>query len=494
MKKRILLILIISALTLALLSACSARDSSSAPSDSGESITANEFNEITELGFSKVAEEPVSVFRLSVNSAAYSNLRGYINQGYTINKNQIRIEEIVNYFRYDYASPEEGKALAMDAKLYGCPWNEDAHLLRVGVKAEDIQTDGTRNNLVFLLDVSGSMSAANRLPLVQQSFNLLLDTLGENDTVSIVTYAGRNQVLLSGGSGAQKPQISAIINNLSAGGSTAGADGINTAYQLAEQYFVEGGNNRVILATDGDFNVGVSTQNGLKNLISEKRESGIYLSVLGFGYGNLKDNKLETLANNGNGNYAYIDTIQEARKVLVEEIGGTLNVVARDAKARVEFNPAKVDSYRLLGYENLMLTQDQWEDTSTDSGEIGSGFTVTAVYEVILADDPEAESTMEDHLLNVQIRYQSPNLSDTTEYSEELYADAADITDFPDEDMKFISAVIETCLVLRQSIYKGTSNLDNALARLNALDCVVSDPYRAEFKTLVEKLIANYDY
>ncbi|MFA5449759.1 MAG: von Willebrand factor type A domain-containing protein, partial [Clostridia bacterium] len=339
----------------------------------------DEFTEITENKFLKASEFPSSSFALTVSTAAYPNLRRYINNGYKINKNQVRIEEIVNYFKYDYPAPNDGDPLSVQANFFDCPWNEEAKLLTVGLRAEDVEIGSIHNNLVFLLDVSGSMRGADRLGLMQSAFLLLLDNLGENDVVSIVTYAGGDSVLLSGANGAEKDRISNVIDDLAAGGSTAGAAGIVTAYELAEEYFIEGGNNRVILATDGDFNVGISSREGLESLITQKRESGIYLTALGFGFGNLKSNNLETLANKGNGSYAYIDTINEARKVLVEEIGGTLYTIARDAKARVEFNPEYVDSYRLLGYENLLLTEEQWEEPEADAGEIGAGFTVTAV-------------------------------------------------------------------------------------------------------------------
>lgn len=447
----------------------------------------NEFNEIVENAFMNVSENPVSTFALSVNTAGYSLLRRNINNNETIDKNQIKVEEIVNYFKYDYPEPEQGDPLSINASLFDCPWS-DAKLLTVGLKAENIDFSNVRNNIVFLLDVSGSMMSEDKLGLMKRAFLMMIDNLNQNDTVSIVIYAGSNKVLLKGENGSEKAKISKAIEDLSAGGSTAGADGIKTAYAIAAEYFVQGGNNRVILATDGDFNVGISSQKELEKFISNKRATGVYLTVLGFGYGNLKDNKLETLANKGNGNYAYIDSINEARRVLVEEVGGTMNIVARDAKARVEFNPAKVHSYRLIGYENHLLTEEEWEEESTDAGEIGSGFTVTAVYEVILQDSEE-ESTMEDNLLSVQIRYKSPDVNDNTVLELSIYVNASNITDNPTEDMIFIGALVETCLILRDSQYKGTSNINNVLTRISSLQSVTENSYRAEFKTLVEKLL-----
>lgn len=447
----------------------------------------NEYNEIIENPITMVTEQPLSTFSLDVNTAGYSNLRRHIVNGYKINKNQVRIEEMVNYFSYDYPEPEEGKPFSVTTAISPSPWNANSHLLTIGLKAEDVEMTDLNNNLVFLLDVSGSMQGPDRLGLIQSAFSLLLDNLNDTDTVSIVTYAGSNRVLLENGSIADKDNILSIIESLSAGGSTAGANGIVTAYQLAEEYFIPGGNNRVILATDGDFNVGVSSQEGLHDLISEKRNSGVYLTVLGFGHGNLMDDKLETLANNGNGNYAYIDTIQEARKVLVEEIGGTLKTVARDVKAQVEFNPAKVFSYRLLGYENKLLTIEDFENPMKDSGEIGAGHSITAVYEIVLLDSEEP-STMDDNYLSVNIRYKDPdiNLEDVLEMK--VYTDISNVTDEPSEDILFISALIETALLLRDSDYKGTSNYNSIIARLNALNSVATDPYREEFLTLVNIL------
>jgi len=453
-----------------------------------EYLTGNTYDEIVENDFIKTKDNAVSTFALHVNTAGYSMLRRTINGKSAIDKNQIKVEEIVNYFKYDYPVPTEGP-LSVNANLFDCPWSQNK-LLTVGLKAEEVETGNVRNNLVFLLDVSGSMMGEDRIGLLQKSFLMLLDNLNQNDVISIVTYAGSDKVLLKGENGNSKAKISGIIEELNASGSTAGAKGIQTAYTIAEEYFIQGGNNRVILATDGDFNVGINNKTELENFISTKRSTGIYLTVLGFGYGNLKDDKLEALANKGNGNYAYIDTINEARRVLVEEIGGTLNIVARDTKARVEFNPAKVDSYRLIGYENHLLTEEEWNDDGTDAGEIGSGFTVTAVYEVIL-NDSEEESTMGANLLSVQIRYKSPDTNDDTVNEILIYADESKILAIPNEDMLFISAVVEFCLILRDSQYKGTSNINNVLARLNQLSSVGQNSYRAEFKTLVQKLINN---
>lgn len=450
----------------------------------------NDYLEITENPFVDASEYPSSMFALSVSTAAYSNLRRYVNGNKTINKNQINIEQIVNYFSYDYAEPEENLPLSVTPSLFSCPWNENAHLLTVGLKAETIQTTDLSNNLVFLLDVSGSMLGADRIGLMIESFLLLLENLDENDIISIVTYAGAKQILLDGGNGAEKTQIAAIIQDLSAGGSTAGAQGIQTAYQLAQKHFIEGGNNRVILATDGDFNVGVSSNEALNDLISQKRQTGVYLTALGFGSGNLQSDMMETLANNGNGTYAYIDTINEARKVLVEEIGGTLNIVARDAKARVDFNPEYIDSYRLLGYENLLLTEEEWQNPETDAGEIGSGFTVTAVYEVIFRTDADIDSE-DATFLDAAIRYKSPNVADEEQLEIKVSCAKNNIHTTPTRDMAFISALVETCLLLRNSQYKGTADMTNVNSRLAEMD-LSDDPYMEEFRELAIKIENQY--
>ncbi len=493
--KKIIFIMVIAVLFLASLSACK-MSADLAPSDNyysineSESITdGNTYEEIVEQPFMAVSEQPTSYISMDTNSAAYANLRNCILNGYAINPNQVRTEDMVNYFDYNYDEPTGNEILSRNVEMATCPWNEDNMLLKIGLQAEEIDATEISNNLVFLLDVSGSMNSSNKLGLLQEAFTMLVENLGSDDRVSIVTYAGADRVLLEGVSGDEKETILETISSLSAGGSTAGADGINTAYELAEEYFITGGNNVVMLATDGDFNVGVSTNWGLNNLISEKRETGIYLSVYGFGYGNLRDDKMESLATNGNGTYAFIDSVTEARKQLVEEIGGTFNIVARDVKAKIEFNPAKIESYRIIGYENTLLTSDEWEDNSTDAGEIGSGHSVTAIYEIVLADANNTEqSTMDENLLEISIKYKSPVVGEdeVLELTELIGEDY--ITQTPSNDMQFISAVVEFSLVLRDSEYKGTSSLETILARLNTLD-LSDDSYKAEFKSIIEAMI-----
>lgn len=440
----------------------------------------DEFQEITENPFVKTSEQPTSNMSLSANTASYSYIRNMIKQNKDVAANAVRIEEMINYFKYDYQKPEGDQKFGFNSYYMPTPWNNDTGLLFIGMQAEDIVFTDVRHNLVFLIDVSGSMSSENKLPLVQQSFTLLLEQLGPQDRVSIVTYASNDRIALEGATGDEKLKIEAVIQDLYASGSTAGSKGIQTAYQVAEKYFIEGGNNRVILATDGDFNVGISSTSGLEEFITEKRDTGIYLSVLGFGYGNLKDNKLETLARHGNGNHAYIDSLLEARKSLVENLNGTLYTVAKDAKAQLDFSNSRVLEYRLIGYENRMLTDEEFEDEDTDAGEIGAGHQVTVVYEVKLSDDSIIS------LGSVKVRYKNPNQETDAVLEQTHQINLADYSAIP-EDYHFISAIIEFGLILRNSEYKRSANIDNIIERITPLSKVKNDPYRAEFLEIVTK-------
>lgn len=462
-----------------------------------------EYSALEEPGFLAVANNPLSTFSADVDTAAYGNLRRMIEDGYSLDEipeGAVRIEEMLNYFTYDYKLPEKGEPFGVTTVLGDCPWNEDAKLLQIGLKTQEIDfSEAPDSNLVFLLDVSGSMYADDKLPLLQKSFSMLVNELTEKDTVSIVTYAGSDEVILKGVSGDDKETIIEALDSLEASGSTNGADGIETAYELAKKYFIEGGNNRVILATDGDLNVGVSSESDLKELVTEKKESGIYLSVLGFGTGNIKDNKMETLADNGNGNYAYIDSVAEAKKVLVDEMGATLVTVAKDVKLQVEFNPAYVKGYRLLGYENRTLATEDFDDDKKDAGEIGAGHMVTALYEIIPADSKqeikESELKYQDNdqnagvkngeWLNLKIRYKEPDGDESIlkEYpvSEDCYSKN------PNEDFYFAAAVAEFGLVLRDSEYKGDASLEQVRELLKNVD-TDEDDYKDEVVYLVKKL------
>lgn len=343
----------------------------------GSFESGEEYSRWEEKGFSSVLQSPLSTFAADVDTASYSNLRRMITDGYSLEgipEGAVRIEEMLNYFTYNYQEPKGNDPFGVTTVIGQCPWNEEAQLLMVGLKTEDIDyADAPASNLVFLLDVSGSMDSYDKLPLLQEAFGILAENLTEKDRISIVTYASGDRIVLEGAKGSQTGKIKRALNSLEAGGGTYGSKGIETAYRIAEENFIEGGNNRIILATDGDLNIGMTTEEELEELITEKKESGIFLSVLGFGTGNIKDNKMETLADKGNGNYAYIDSVREAKKVLGQEMTATLLTICKDVKLQVEFNPAVVAEYRLLGYENRALDRKDFEDDAKDAGEIGAG-------------------------------------------------------------------------------------------------------------------------
>lgn len=456
-----------------------------------------EYNSITENSYMSVAANPLSTFSIDVDTASYTNLRRMINDGSYIPENAVRIEEMINYFDYNYPAPKENEPFSVTTEMSDCPWNDETKLMMIGLQAEEIDlSERAPMNIVFLIDVSGSMYDENKLPLVQQSFSMLTESLTPKDRVSIVTYAGDDRVVLEGADGNQKQDILGAINSLQAGGSTAGAAGINTAYEIAEKYFISGGNNRIVLATDGDLNVGVSSESDLTALVERKRETGVFLSVLGFGTGNIKDNKMEALADNGNGNYSYIDSVLEARKVLVEEMGGTLFTVAKDVKIQVEFNPAYIKGYRLVGYENRALAAEDFEDDTKDAGEIGAGHTVTALYEIVTNDSPMelsfddlrySENNGEENgeILTVAIRYKEPdgNESKLLEYpvSEDTYSEKMS------EDLTFAAGVAQFGLIIRDSEYKGNSTCQSVLTMLADYD-YSNDTYKDEFIYLVKTM------
>lgn len=352
-----------------------------------EDFNTAEYKDIEESGFKSVLASPFSTFSADVDTASYSMVRNYLENDIEISEEMVRAEEMLNYFRYDYEGPSDDKPFSVTTELSACPWNKDTQLLQIGLQAKEIDfSEMPNSNIVFLLDVSGSMDRPNKLPLLQKSFKMLTENLRKEDRVSIVVYAGADAVLLDGATGDEKAEILSAIDRLEAGGSTAGSKGIETAYKLAKKNFVEGGNNRVILATDGDMNVGVTSEGALQRLIEKKRDDGIYLTVLGFGNDNIKDNKLVTLADNGNGSYHFIDSELEARRVLVDQMGGTLMTVAKDVKFQVEFNPAFVKGYRLIGYEKRALADEDFADDTKDAGEMGAGHSVTALYEIVTVD------------------------------------------------------------------------------------------------------------
>lgn len=489
--KHLLSVFILTLASLLILCSCSPSSLSdhyynSVISESDSGFSPNyQYDGISENDFVSTAEETSSYFSLDRNTASYSLMRREINQGLTTNANSVRLEEYVNYFNYNYARPSGEDALALSGSVFDCPWNEENKLFTIGIAAEEISfASDIQNNIIFLIDISGSMFGEDRLGLIQQAFTMLLDNLGDNDYVSIVTYASNCRVALSGARGTEKTKIANVLQDLSASGTTNGSGGIQLAYAEAEKYFIQGGNNRVILATDGDFNVGISDKNQLKNFISEKRQSGIFLTVLGVGMFNTNDSIMKTLAESGNGNYAYLDSVTEARKVLVEELNGTFNVVAKDAKAGVIFDPETVEKYRLIGYESKMISQDEFYDENKDAGEIGSGHTVTAVYEIKLKDNAAG------NIATVEIKYKHPVSNENKSISETFTT--YDYSANPDEDCIFIGCVVEYGLLLRNSEFKGNADFENVISRLSQLSCVREDPFKAEFLELVKQAYRLY--
>jgi Ca-activated chloride channel family protein len=452
---------------------------------------------VRELGFRNPLQDPLSTFSIDVDTASYANVRRFLQDGQLPPRDAVRIEEMVNYFRYEWAPPEGAEPFAVQAESMACPWTPEHRLVGIGLRARDVaHADVPPRNLVFLLDVSGSMQPANKLPLVKRAMAMLTDTLRPEDRVAIVVYAGAAGVVLPSTSGGDKGAIRAALARLEAGGSTAGGQGIQLAYRVAQDSFIEGGVNRVVLATDGDFNVGVSSPGELTRLVEEKKRLGVALTVLGFGMGNLKDATLEQLADHGDGNYAYVDTLQEARKVLVEEAGGTLVTLARDVKIQVEFNPATVAAYRLVGYENRMLATEDFDDDAKDAGDIGAGHTVTALYEVVPvgAKSPAAPAVPLKYqprgkaaggaveLMTVKVRYKEPQAGTSQLLAREVPAEAGEGS----SDLRFASAVAELGLLLRGSEHRGQASYESVLAR--ARETVGDDRagYRREFLALAE--------
>ncbi|WP_246552488.1 vWA domain-containing protein [Vallitalea pronyensis] len=450
---------------------------------------------IQENTYQSVLQNPLSTFSIDVDTASYSNIRRFLMDGQLPPRDAVRIEEMVNYFPYDYKEPEGKEPFAINSQIADCPWNDKHALAMVTLKAKDFYTENRpANNLVFLMDVSGSMNDPDKLPLLKSSFKLLVNQLDEQDKVSIVVYAGAAGVVLDATHGHRKDDILGAIEELNAGGSTAGGEGINLAYKIAEENYIKNGNNRIILATDGDFNVGPSSVNALTELIEENRKSGIFLSVLGFGKGNLDDVTAELLADKGNGNYAYIDTILEAKKVLVEQIGSTLYTVAKDVKYQLEFNPGKVKGYRLLGYENRLLNDEDFEDDTKDAGEVGAGHVVTAFYELIPADSNETipgddlkyQTTRvksSDEWMTIKVRYKEPE-GHTSQLIEVPVKDTAFFK--PTREFYFASSVVEFGLLLRDSEYKGDASYENVIQRAKANKGDDVEGYRSEFIKMVE--------
>jgi Ca-activated chloride channel family protein len=433
------------------------------------------YSPIAENNYKSSKSDPLSTFSIDVDGASYSNSRRMLMEGFLPPPDAVRIEEFVNYFTYAYPKPTNGEPFSIYNEYHDCPWAPGHKLLQIGLKGKEVDL-GTapNNNLVFLIDVSGSMDEADKLPLLIRSFKLLVKQLKEDDRISLVVYAGNAGVVLDGAKGSEPERILAALDNLQAGGSTAGGEGIELAYKIAKEHYIKKGNNRVILATDGDFNVGISDQVQLEQFIASKRDDGLYLSVLGFGTGNIKDNNMETLADKGNGNYNYIDNFMEARKVLVSQFGGTLVTIAKDVKIQVEFNPAKVKEYRLIGYENRLLNNEDFNDDKKDAGEIGAGHCVTALYEIIPAGSKEIKTSVDDlkykssavnnfELATLKLRYKNTGKNDTVSrlIAKTLLPSMDDGE--PSADFKLAAGVAEFGMLLRDSKHADKSTFEQSI-------------------------------
>lgn len=455
------------------------------------------YDKITENTFKEALTNPLSTFSADVDRASYSNVRRFLNSNQMPYKDAVRIEEMINYFDYNYPQPSNGEPFSINMEIGKCPWNEKHDLVMIGLQGENIAaTKIPPSNLVFLLDVSGSMSDQNKLPLLKQAFKILVNNLRSEDKVAIVVYAGAAGCVLESTSGNKKETIIAALDQLQSGGSTAGGAGIELAYKIAKENYIQGGNNRVILATDGDFNVGSSSDGEMTRLIEEKRKSGVFLSILGFGMGNYKDSKMEKIADAGNGNNYYIDNIMEAKKVFGKELWGTLYTIAKDVKIQVEFNPTKVKGYRLIGYENRLLNKEDFNDDKKDAGEIGCGHTVTAMYEIIPAgSDEKVDNTdpleyqqtsvvKSSDIMTVKLRYKKPD-EDVSKLIVQKIKES-DRKAKNTDNYTFASAVAEFGMLLRESEFKSNSSYSHVLTLATTAKGEDKEGYRSEFMKLVE--------
>jgi Ca-activated chloride channel family protein len=474
------------------------------PSDEEQSTKGERYAEISENPFLETTRAPLSTFSIDVDTASYANVRRFLNDGMLPPADAVRIEELINYFEYDYPQPIGDAPFSVNTEIASCPWNAKHKIVQIGLQGKKVALDNVPpSNLVFLIDVSGSMNEARKLPLLKDALRILVNQLTAKDRISIVAYAGSSGLVLPSTSAGDKSEILNALENLTAGGSTNGGQGIQLAYRVAQENFIRNGNNRVILATDGDFNVGLSSDDELTRLIEQKRENGVFLSVLGFGGGNYNDSMMEKLADKGNGNYAYIDSQEEARKALGQQIAGTLYTIAKDVKIQVEFNPAKVAGYRLIGYENRMLAARDFNDDTKDAGEIGAGHTVTALYEVVPAGQKiendgielkysktePVDSQFNDELMNVKLRYKEPK-EDESKLLTVGALDRNNSIENASDNLRFASAVAQFGLVLRDSRYKGEASF--SAARNLANSALGSDlkNYRNDFLNLIGKASA----
>ena len=469
-----------------------------------------EYNSIVENRFKKAIDNPLSTFSIDVDAASYSNMRRYVNQGVMPPADAIRTEELVNYFTYNYAKPNGKDPVKISAEIGECPWNKEHRLVKIGLKAKEIADSKLpASNLTFLIDVSGSMYGATRLELVKSSLKLLINNLRDEDRVAIVVYAGSAGEVLPSTSGSDKQKIREALDKLTAGGSTAGGAGIQLAYKIARKNFIEGGNNRIILCSDGDFNVGISSKEGLESMIEKERKSGVFLTILGYGMGNYKDNRMQVLAEKGNGNHAYIDNLQEANKVLVNEFGGTMYTVAKDVKLQIEFNPEHVEAYRLIGYESRLLNDEDFNDDTKDAGEMGAGHMVTAFYEVVPSGadgnysgsiDPlkyqkpkktkskissQTQYTGSEELMTIKLRYKQPD-GNVSKKIELAVIDKKD--NKVSSDFRFASAVAMFGQLIYESDYKGDATYDKVIALAKTALDNDQQGYRREFVRLAESV------
>lgn len=462
------------------------------------------YSHIVENTFNSAKLSPLSTFSIDVDEAAYSNVRRFLQNNSLPPAGAVRIEEMINYFDYEYPQPEQGKPFSVNTEIADCPWNLQHKLVHIGLQGKTIPVDNLPpSNFVFLIDVSGSMDEPDKLPLVKASLNMLVDNIREEDKIALVVYAGNAGLVLPSTEGSNKEKIKDAIDDLEAGGSTAGGSGILLAYKIAKENFIKNGNNRVLLATDGDFNVGLSSDDELVRLIEKERESGIYLSVLGFGTGNYQDSKMQQLADNGNGNHSYIDNINEAKKVLVAEFSSTLFTIAKDVKVQIEFNPAKVQAYRLIGYENRMLAAEDFNDDKKDAGELGSGHTVTALYEIIPVgvkdsftrriDDlkyqhasyKQVVTNSSEEIMTIKLRYKNPKEENSNLIVAPVIDGNKSLNETSD-NFRFSSAVAEFGMLLRNSAYKQSGDYKQVITLAQSAKGKDNNGYRAEFIKLAE--------
>lgn len=466
-----------------------------------DSTRGEKYAEIDENPFLETSRAPLSTFSIDVDTASYANVRRYLNDGSLPPKDAVRIEELINYFEYDYPTPVGDQPFSVTTEIATAPWNPKHRIVSIGLQGKKVSLDNVPpSNLVFLLDVSGSMNDARKLPLLKDALRILVNQLTSKDKVAIVVYAGKSGLVLPSTSADKRSEIFIALNNLNAGGSTNGGQGIQLAYKVAQNNFISNGNNRVILATDGDFNVGLKSDDELVRMIEHNRTSGIFLSVLGFGSGNTNDSMMEKLADKGNGNYAYIDSQEEARKALGSQVAGTLYAIAKDVKIQVEFNPAKVAGYRLIGYENRLLANQDFNDDRKDAGDIGAGHSVTALYEIIPAGQTvdndgielkygqvqPSDSSFSNEVLTVKLRYKEPNSSTSKLLSQGLIDRESSIEN-ASENLRFATAVAEFGLLLRNSRFKGNASFSNVA---NLAEGALGNDlrgYRNDFLTLVSK-------